>query len=885
MKTSIKISITFLLLLVFSIAGLQAQTFEDYKKKRQQELQQFKDDREKQLQQLASEFDKYVEKQDREYADYLKQRWQQFQVFKGVTAPEEPKPEEAPVFVEPQRPLAPNPIPIKKPVVDLPADFIPEPVLPRITKQEPEMFPALENSFDFYGYPVSFSFDENMARITLGTIPDEASISEMFNLLSATNYNDVLGQFYTYADVLNLNDWGYYRLLKSAAQTMMGPDENSQRVLTWFLLIRSGYKAKISYFDQDVYLLLPIRNQVYEVKYFDLDGTIYYLMDGESTNIYTYEKDFPEAQKMLDLNLYKSLSFGDEVATKTLNFSFEGRDYRLPFQYNQNLVNFYDAYPLSDIKVYFDAAVSPEAKSSMLSTFAPMVNDMPEIEAVNLLLHFVQTAFAYQTDQQQFGYEKFFFAEEAFHYPYCDCEDRSVLFAFLVQHVVGLEVIGLNYPGHMTTAVCFSEDISGDYFDFEGKKFVMADPTYINAPVGLTMPEYKNESAEIIKLENNYYDGLQKNNVWDEIIAAGGNRGDNGRDMIVDDDGSKLITGYFNDAFKYASINISGNSSTSMFAMKLDADNQPVWFNSSYGAGYALAYNLFQDQNKNTYVTGTFTGEFEIGYKKLFNNSETPDIFLAKFQPDGELLWLSKANIDTANAPTANANNYLNYVSRFSSNGNHINNKLYFETGDFNNYGISITPSGEIFVAGAFNKTTGMNVKEISFDSSGAFDAVEELKALNDKLISQDYEKTIAGLFAVVNLVQSSGISIPGSAARDVLDKYNPDFKVKNPEIYKSILKVSFIKNQDGIVTVKTDDKKELSIDMMRVSNDAKLKVSMLEDGDARIDVLSGIRVGKAFWWYDLNHILLYKDNGNLMFDYDVDHEMAVKNLKFDILY
>ncbi len=885
MKTTLKFSITFLILLAFSISGLKSQTFEDYKKKRQQELQQFKDDREKQLQDLANEFDKYVEKQDREFADYLKQQWQQFQVFQGIAPPEEPKPEEAPVFVKPERPLAPNPIPIKKPAIDLPDDIIPQPVLPRVTRREPEIFPALENVFDFYGFPVGFTSDKNLAGIRLATNPDEAAISEMFNRLSATNYNDLLEQFYDYADVLNLNDWAYYRLLKSAAETMIASDQNSQRVLTWFLLIRSGYKAKISYFDNEVYLLLPIRNQVYEVKYFNLDGTIYYLMGGKSANIYTYEKDFPEAQKMFDLNLYKSLSFGDEVATKTLNFSFEGRDFQLPFEYNQNLINFYDDYPLSDIKVYFDAAVSPEAKSSMLSTFAPMVNGMPEIEAVNLLLHFVQTAFQYETDQQQFGYEKFFFAEEAFHYPYCDCEDRSVLFSYLVQHVVGLEVIGLNYPGHLTTAVCFNEDISGDYFDFEGKKFVMADPTYINAPVGLTMPEYKNEQAEIIALDNKYFDGKQKDNLWDDIMAAGGMRGDNGRDMIVNIDGSKLLTGYFYESFNYAGIDVATNEKTKMFIIKVNAENEPVWFSNSFGSGTSMGYNLILDQSKNTYVTGTFTGELEIGSSKLVNENETPDIFLAKFQPNGELLWLSKANIDTANAPNASANNYLNFVSKFSAKGQHIENELFFETGDFKNYGISIAPSGDLVVAGAFNKTTGMNVKEISFDSSGEFDAVAELKVLNDKLLSQDYEKTIAGLFAVVNLVQSSGISIPGSAVRDVLDKYNPEFKDQYPEIYKTILKVSFINNQDGIVTVKTDDKKELSIDMMRVSNDAKLKVVMLEDGDARIDVLSGVRVGKAFWWYDLNHILLYKNNGNLMFDYDVDHEMAVKNLKFDILY
>jgi hypothetical protein len=459
-----------------------------------------------------------------------------------------------------------------------------------------------------------------------------------------------------------------------------------------------------------------------------------------------------------------------------------------------------------------------------------------------------------------------------------------VLFAYLVQSLMGLDVIGLNYPGHVATAVCFNEEVAGDYFEVNGKRYVIADPTYINAPVGLTMPEYKNQQAEIIPLSNTYVEGRRQEVLWDEIIAAGGNRGDNGRDLIVNADGSKLVAGYFTGAFNYADIDAAGKEMPLMFTMMVNAQNQPLWFINSSGSGTSIAYNLQQDNQENYYVAGTFSGGMEIGDHKLVSNGEIPDLFVAKFNASGNVLWLEKANVDTANTADADGQNYLNFVAKFSPGGQHLGNDLYFESGNFRNYGISIAPK-EVVVAGAFNKTTGMNMRKISVSSSGSFDAVEAIKSENDKLISDDYEKTIAGLFAVVNLIQSSGVSIPGSAARDVLDKYNPDFKNSYPEIYKTILKIHFLKNQEGIVTLKTDDKMELSIDMMRVKNDSKLKISMLESGDARIDMLSGVRVGKALWWYDLNHIILYKSNGDLLFDYDSDHEIALKNLKEDILY
>jgi hypothetical protein len=62
------------------------------------------------------------------------------------------------------------------------------------------------------------------------------------------------------------------------------------------------------------------------------------------------------------------------------------------------------------------------------------------------------------------------------------------------------------------------------------------------------------------------------------------------------------------------------------------------------------------------------------------------------------------------------------------------------------------------------------------------------------------------------------------------------------------------------------------------------LKISSLQSGDAQLDVLSGITVGKMVVWFDLNFIKLYKLNGNLLFDYDSDHTQKMMNLKADIL-
>ena len=117
-----------------------------------------------------------------------------------------------------------------------------------------------------------------------------------------------------------------------------------------------------------------------------------------------------------------------------------------------------------------------------------------------MLINFVQTAFEYATDDEQFGYERPLFGDEIFYYPYSDCEDRSILFSILMRDLLGLDVVLLHFPGHLATAVKFNEDISGFYLMIDNEKYLICDPTYINAPVGDCMPDYQNSSVTIVKI-------------------------------------------------------------------------------------------------------------------------------------------------------------------------------------------------------------------------------------------------------------------------------------------------------------------------------------------------------------------------------------------------
>ena len=151
--------------------------------------------------------------------------------------------------------------------------------------------------------------------------------------------------------------------------------------------------------------------------------------------------------------------------------------------------------------MYANTPLDSDVKKQLYPALYSQLEGKTYPEAADILLDFVQSAFVYEYDDKVWGGDRAFFAEESLYYPYCDCEDRSILFSRLVRDLLGLKVILVYYPGHLATAVRFDDYVKGDYINLNGERYLVCDPTYIGAPIGATMPDMDNATATVILLE------------------------------------------------------------------------------------------------------------------------------------------------------------------------------------------------------------------------------------------------------------------------------------------------------------------------------------------------------------------------------------------------
>ena len=329
---------------------------------------------------------------------------------------------------------------------------------------------------------------------------NENAIADAYEALCNSDYKPLLADCAQIRKDLRLNDWGVFTLVRQVADTYCGT-ANESIVMQQFLLNEMGYKARMARKATEDKMMLFVATDcsIYAHPYITLNGQNYYNLSGnnEQCQFYMCQKDSPKAKNSVGMQLKEAPLFPGTVVSST--HQAKGSAARITVDVPKALMDFYKDYPQCDYSVYFNAPVNAAMENRILSSLAPLVQGRNEADAANILINFVQTAFQYQTDGQQFGYEKPFFVEELFYYPYSDCEDRAMLFSYLVRKLLGLDVVLLDYPEHIATAVRFNGNVSGDYLMVNGRKYIVCDPTYIGASIGMTMPRYKTVSAKVLK--------------------------------------------------------------------------------------------------------------------------------------------------------------------------------------------------------------------------------------------------------------------------------------------------------------------------------------------------------------------------------------------------
>lgn len=500
-----------------------AQSFEEHAKQMNARFEVFR-------QEKQQEFEMFTARQNEEFAAFVERQWQLFENCRlQRPAQSVPKPDNQPVVSAMQE----NTAPVDSEQVSCPpahssavagtadAYAIRTAVSAAGTKEVPAPKPLPVTgsvsgntvSIGFYGQTLTLPFSSKLNLHATGS--READCAAYFRAFAqcSTEAHALWQAVEKQATAFGLNEWGHFCMVRSVAETVF--KNTDERVLFSFCLLRNqgGYKVKLARGCEsgNLTLLLAIDNSkdVFSYSYFTMDDADrrvkYYAVYGggkarESVYTYTFQEQDSRLREM-GLDFTRSLCIGRCDKNRTLRGSKQDTELRLP--YNSANLSYLDGVPMTVFPVYFQAPVPPETQRALQVWTDRLKHNHTQAELVALLLDFVQTAFLYKTDEDQFGYEKYFYPEEVIGYPYSDCEDRAALFAWLVTTFAGAPVIGLQYEGHVATAVSFDDDTSlrGDFFSYGGRKYFMCDPTYYNASIGMTMPQYKGKTPKVIKLK------------------------------------------------------------------------------------------------------------------------------------------------------------------------------------------------------------------------------------------------------------------------------------------------------------------------------------------------------------------------------------------------
>lgn len=476
------------------------------------------------------EFNDFKSKADAEFETFLRETWAKFEAFDPIEPPVRPEPPKQPVFggkkaqapiiIKPAPPKIPGmekpiisgkPVDVKKP--DLPAItdkptpgvYIPgQPYLP--VKIEMPKVPVTEKpvrraSIAFYGTSFDIATDAIDNFALAGN--SEGNVADAWNKLCKSDHEQLIKDCMTLREAKKMGDWEYLLFTKQIGEQLYGAEQkNDIAFLQMFILNKSGYKVRLSKINEKLKLMVAPAAALYGIPYIMLEGTKYYVFDAEKQNgpigVYTYKQDFANAKNYISLAIeatpkFDMAEFGETVSPISGSLKVET-------VVNKNLMEFYKDYPQCDVSVYYHTPMSNELKTTLYPSLKEAIKDKSQRDAANILLEFVQTSFKYQTDGDQFGYEKPFFLDENFFYPACDCEDRAILFSTLVKDLLGLDAILLDYPNHIASAVRFNEDIPGDYIVMDdGARYLICDPTYIGATIGMCMDQFKEVAPQVIR--------------------------------------------------------------------------------------------------------------------------------------------------------------------------------------------------------------------------------------------------------------------------------------------------------------------------------------------------------------------------------------------------
>lgn len=466
--------------------------------------------------QAKQEYEDFRKRANQDYADFVRKAWESYQTLPAISMPKDD--EIKPVIIKEEdknKSIEDHPVVIDE-IIDTPEPKPqPKPVAP--IREQPS--PTDDHvTFTLYGTDMSVRANDAMA-FRLKDIQIN-SIASAWETLATTAYDNLIRDCLENRIRYQLSDWAYLQMLNTLANTFIGEGTNEAELLKAYLYCQSGYQMRLALADNHLYMLYASQYFIFDKPCWQIDGVFYYADNIKAEEIQICEATFPNEQA-LSLQITHEQALNSKASKKRIITAQDADWLSVTVIEDENLMAFYQDYPSSYFgddfmtrwALYANTPLSQAAQKQLYPSFKEMFATIAEANkkeglaeenvlpiCVDMLCHWVQTAFVYEYDDKVWGHDRAFFADETLFYPYCDCEDRSILLTRLVRDLLGLKCALVYYPGHLATAIAIGENIKGDYIRINGIKYIVCDPTYIGASIGMTMPDMDNQSAKVIVL-------------------------------------------------------------------------------------------------------------------------------------------------------------------------------------------------------------------------------------------------------------------------------------------------------------------------------------------------------------------------------------------------
>lgn len=368
---------------------------------------------------------------------------------------------------------------------------------------------ASDITISFYSENVTIRVDEQMRIIK--DIKNKQELDMYKEYMESLDFHATLNDIRKLKEQMILNDWLYYKLIYflSEAISLSGyvqvADEKDLIPFVWFFLNESGFDAHIDFYDGQKFLYVYSEDMVY-LPYVIINNKKYFCLNYNNN---PHFKSFLNTEFIDQSSNRDSFSFlfkklpdfpngRKRISEET--FFYKDRSYSI-FRpvHNEGFIMAVKDYPNLQIDKYLDFPMPLEVYDSLILPLKEKLKNKSKEEAVDLLLDYVRS-FIYRDDEVLFNRDKWLAPYESLYYKVMDCEDRSILFGYLVREILDTPFILIqytNYPKiqHINVGVALPNLSKG--LKYNGARFAVCETTTFDEPMGENTL-YKQYKYEIV---------------------------------------------------------------------------------------------------------------------------------------------------------------------------------------------------------------------------------------------------------------------------------------------------------------------------------------------------------------------------------------------------